>query len=207
MFLDVVFLIFCFPELSTVDQSKRCFPCFQFRCLAGGVRVAKVAQIETDKKSAEPCFDTNQLEADFTPRLLVSFVLTFFGLVVAVLAVVAVVVEDALVVVVLALARDATVIVAGLVVLVAVEPVLLQSVAVAGNQLPLAGDALEAVQVENPVSGAHHVIAFAKGVSALITFCSKETNVVFLAIRLAVPHKAGAVLVQEHLTLVALKSK
>ena len=178
---------------------------------------SKIAQIERDKKSAL-CFDTNQL-GGILPRLLGSncpprlrrdeeiCCLTFFRLVVAVLAVVAVVVEDALVVVVLALAGDTAVIVAGLVVLVAVEPVLLQSVAVAGNQLPLAGDALEAVEVENPVSGAHHVIAFAKGVSALITFCSKETNVVFLAIRLAVPHKAGAVLVQEHLTLVALKSK
>ena len=178
---------------------------------------SKIAQIERDKKSAL-CFDTNQL-GGILPRLLGSncpprlkrdeeiCCLTFFRLVVAVLAVVAVVVEDALVVVVLALAGDAALVVAGLVVLVAVEPVLLQSVAVAGNQLPLAGDALEAVEVENPVSGAHHVIAFAKGVSALITFCSKETNVVFLAIRLAVPHKARAVLVQEHLTLVALKSK
>ena len=190
---------------SCADQSKRCFPCFQFRCLASGVRVAKVAQIETDKKSAEPCFDTNQLEADFTPRLLVSFVLTFFGLVVAVLAVVAVVVEDALVVVVLPLPRDASLLVAGLVVLVAVKPVVLQGVAVAGDELALTGNALEAIEVENPVPGAHHVIAFSKRVSTLITFRPKEADVVLLAVGLAVPHKAGAVLVQEHLALVALE--
>ena len=178
---------------------------------------SKIAEIERDKKSAL-CFDTNQL-GGILPRLLGSncpprlkrdeeiCCLTFFRLVVAVLAVVAVVVEDALVVVVLPLPPDAPLLVAGLVMLVAVQPVVLQGITVAGDQLPLTSDALEAVEVENPVSGAHHVIAFAKGVSALITFCSKETNVVFLAIRLAVPHKARAVLVQEHLTLVALKSK
>ena len=178
-----------------------------FGRLARGVRVAKVAQIETDKKSAKPCFDMNQLGADFTPRLLVSIirVLTFFGLVVPVLAVVAVVVDDALVVVVLPLPCDASILVAGLVVLVAVQPVVLQGVAVAGDELALTSDALEAIEVENPVPGAHHVIAFAKGVSALITFRPKQADVVLLAVRLAVPHEAGAVLVQEHLAFVALE--
>ena len=89
--------------------------------------------------------------------------------------------------------------------LVAVQAVVLQGIAVAGDQLPLTSDALEAVEVENPVSGAHHVIAFAKGVPALITFRPKQADVVLLAVSLAVPHKAGAVFVQEHLAFVALE--
>lgn len=47
MFLEVVFLIFCFPELSTVDQqSKRCFPCFQ----SLGSAAAKLHKLKGTRK-------------------------------------------------------------------------------------------------------------------------------------------------------------
>ena len=129
--------------------------------------------------------------------------LTFFRLVVAVLAMVAVVVDDALVVVVLSLAVAPAV--TGLVVLVAVEPVVLQGKTLARAQLMVAGYTAETRQVENPVFRPHHKVRFSKGAAALITFGSEQSDVVLLAVGLAVTDKTRAVLVQKHLAFVALK--
>ena len=91
-------------------------------------------------------------------------------------------------------------------VLVAEEPRLFpQRERITGDELARAGRTPKALQVEDPVLGAHDVVTLAEGAAALVALGPKEADVVLLAVGLSVPHEAGAVLVQEHLTLRALQ--
>ena len=91
-------------------------------------------------------------------------------------------------------------------VLVAEEPRLFpQRKRITGDELARAGRTPKALQVEDPVLGAHDVVTLAEGAAALVALGPKEADVVLLAVGLSVPHEAGAVLVQEHLTLRALQ--
>lgn len=117
---------------------------------------------------------------------------------------VAVVVEDALVVIVFAFVRT-PVFIADLMMFVTVKSFVFQGETIARYQLSLAGHTSETLEVENSVLGAHHIVAFAEGAATLITFGPEQTNVILLAVSLAVSNEAGAVLVQKHLTLVTLK--
>ena len=157
----------------------------------------KIQQIETDKKIAQCCDKLKQEE-------LRSGRLTFFRLVVAIFAMVAVVVKDALVVIVFAFVRT-PVFIADLMMFVTVKSFVFQGETIARYQLSLAGHTSETLEVENSVLGAHHIVAFAEGAATLITFGPEQTNVILLAVSLAVSNEAGAVLVQKHLTLVTLK--
>ena len=118
---------------------------------------------------------------------------------------VAVVVDDALVVVVLSLAVASVVTGLVVVMLVAVEAIVLQGKTLARAQLMVAGYTPETGQVENPVFRPHHKVRFSEGAAALITFGSEQSDVVLLAVGLAVTDKTRAVLVQKHLAFVALK--
>ena len=85
------------------------------------------------------------------------------------------------------------------------ETIVAQSKTVARYQLSVTRHAPKAFQVKYPVLCSHHVIIFAELVATFITFSAKKTDVVFFAVGLAVAHEAGTVLVQKHLTFVALK--
>ena len=91
-------------------------------------------------------------------------------------------------------------------VLVAEEPVVPEREGVPGDELALAGHAPEALQMEYPVLSAHHVVVLPKGAAAFVALGAEKTHVVLLAVGLPVAHEAGAGLVQEHLTLVALNT-
>ena len=125
--------------------------------------------------------------------------LTFFRLIISIFAVIAVVVDDGLVVVGLLLPVQ-------LVVLVAEEVLVPQREGVPGLQLPLAGHAPKAFRVEYPVLGAHHIVVFPEGTATLFALGAEEPDKVFLAVRFPVTYKASTRFIKEHLTLVALKS-
>lgn len=55
------------------------------------------------------------------------------------------------------------------------------------------------------VLGPHHKVVLSERLAALFTLGPEEPDVVLLAVGLAVPHEAGAVLVEEHLALGALQ--
>ena len=139
--------------------------------------------------------------------------LTFFRLVISVLAVragvvavVTVVVQNIAIVVVLSAGphhpHPHPLLLLQLGVLVAEEPRLLaQRERITGDELARAGRAAETLQVEDPILGAHDVVALAEGAAALVALGPEEAGVVLLAVGPPVTHEARAVLVQEHLTL------
>jgi len=137
--------------------------------------------------------------------------LTFFRLVISVLAVragvvavVTVVVQNIAIVVVLSACphHPHPLLLLQLGVLVAEEPRLLaQRERITGDELARAGRAAETLQMEDPVLGAHDVVALAEGAAALVALGPEEAGVVLLAVGPPVTHEARAVLVQEHLTL------
>ena len=92
-------------------------------------------------------------------------------------------VEDVLVVVVLPalpvpVPGPALQLITQFVVLVAVETLLLQCEELAGGQGLPARHALEAVQVEDLLLGAHHIVLLAEGEVALVALGTKQSHVI-----------------------------
>ena len=92
-------------------------------------------------------------------------------------------VEDVLVVVVLAalpvpVPGPALQLITQFVVLVAVETLLLQREELAGGQGLPARHALEAVQVEDLLLGAHHIVLLAEGEVALVALGTEQSHVI-----------------------------
>ena len=92
-------------------------------------------------------------------------------------------VEDVLVVVVLAalpvpVPGPALQLITQFVVLVAVETLLLQREELAGGQGLPARHALEAVQVEDLLLGAHHIVLLAEGEVALVALGTKQSHII-----------------------------
>ena len=123
------------------------------------------------------CLPVQYLTKDYLPFL------TFFRLVIPVLAQLSVVVEDVLVVVVLTalpvpVPGPALQLITQFVVLVAVETLLLQREELAGGQGLPARHALEAVQVEDLLLGAHHIVLLAEGEVALVALGTEQSHVI-----------------------------
>ena len=104
-------------------------------------------------------------------------------------------VEDVLVVVVLPalpvpVPGPALQLITQFVVLVAVETLLLQGEELAGGQGLPARHALEAVQVEDLLLGAHHIVLLAEGEVALVALGTKQSHVILQQHQLELETKA-----------------
>ena len=73
--------------------------------------------------------------------------------------------------------------------------------------MAFAGGASETLYVVDFGFGSHHKVVFTKRIPALITFGAEQTNVVALAVGLAVAHEARAALVEELTALLALQAR
>ena len=135
-------------------------------------------------------------------KLVVLFFFTFFGFIITVFTIVAVVVKDVLVVVVF---TPVFWFITNFMVFIAIQSLIFQSKRVSRNELSLTSHATEALKMKYFFVCPHDVVIFAESAAAFITFCAKKSDIVLLAVGFSIADKAGAVFIKKHLAFVALK--